>query len=68
MTDDEARKAFDEAVNMKPRELEAWLKTEESLSVGQDRDGDGIKRTRWRYSLLNWGHDPLKAGAHPTGR
>ena len=41
MTDDEARQAFAEAVNMRPKELEEWLRTEESNSVGQDRDGDG---------------------------
>jgi hypothetical protein len=22
-----------------------------------------ISETRWRYSLMNWGHDPLKRGA-----
>ena len=21
--------------------------------------------SRWRYSLMNWGHDPLKTGAEP---
>jgi hypothetical protein len=117
MTDDEARKAFGEAVNMRPEELRQWLETEESLSVGQDRDGDGeaeghamgrqlvdllqkgagdqdeedlrrmrkvvsyvhrhlaqggpkddVEHSRWRYSLMNWGHDPLKSGPHPTGR
>ena len=26
----------------------------------QRPDGD-IEHTRWRYSLKNWGHDPLKA-------
>jgi hypothetical protein len=31
---------FDEAVNMSPKELEEWLQTEESKSVGQ-RDGGG---------------------------
>jgi hypothetical protein len=116
-TDDEARAAFAEAVNMKPKELQAWLETEDSLSVGQDRDGDGEaeghamgrqivellqkkradqteedvkamrhvvsyvhrhlaqggpkddkEHSRWRYSLMNWGHDPLKGGPHPTGR
>jgi hypothetical protein len=94
-------------VNMTPSELEKWLDTEKSKSVGQD-SGDGesighksgrkiikIKRTKkadlteskyehmkqvnsyvarhsaqkpsgnvedsnWRYSLKNWGHDPLK--------
>jgi hypothetical protein len=98
---------FEEAVNMTPKELEKWLQTEESQSVGQS-DGGGeskghesgrrileIKRkkksdytdedvehmkkvnsyvkrhlgqgpknniedSKWRYSLMNWGHDPLK--------
>ena len=97
--------AFDEAVNMTAGELEKWLKTDKSKSVGQS-DGGGesvghasgrriigllrtkkadlsdddiahmrkvvgyvhrhIKQqpdgdpteTRWRYSLMNWGHDP----------
>lgn len=108
---DEDRKAirrdFRGAVNMAPKELERWLETDESRSVGSDA-GDGeavghkmgrrivtLKRTkvddyddddyaamkkvigyvhrhrknarpknpetsRWRYSLMNWGHDPLK--------
>jgi hypothetical protein len=96
------------AVNMTPKELEDWLGTDESKSVG-DTGGDGestghasgrrivqILRThkgdltdddvahmrkvvgyvhrhsaqggpeedkahsRWRYSLMNWGNDPLK--------
>ena len=95
-------------VNMQPQELDDWLDTDESRSVGAD-SGDGesrghksgrrivtIKRTNkddltddqydhmatvvgyikrhcsqggpdedvktsaWRYSLMNWGHDPLK--------
>jgi hypothetical protein len=98
---------FEEAVNMTPKELEEWLQSEESKSVGQS-DGGGeskghesgrkiveileknksdfteedvehmkrvnayVKRhlgqgpknnvedSRWRYSLMNWGHDPLK--------
>ena len=109
-TDDatEVRKAFDEAVNLAPAELERWLETDESRSVGQ-KDGGGesvghamgrriveLKRTAkddlteddlaamrkvtgyvarhleqggpaedvehsaWRYSLMNWGHDPTK--------
>ena len=99
---------FETAVNMTAKEIEAWLDTEESRSVG---DGDGgestghrsgrrivkilrkkksdrsdadlehmrkvagyVKRhlaqgpekkedvedSRWRHSLMNWGHDPLK--------
>ncbi|MEO0361046.1 MAG: DUF3140 domain-containing protein [Pseudomonadota bacterium] len=94
-------------VNMAPQELEDWLETEESKSVGDADEGEStghasgrrivkIKRTdkddlgddqwdhmakvvgyvkrhlsqggpeedvetsRWRYSLMNWGHDPLK--------
>jgi len=98
---------FYDLVNMSPSELEEWLETEKSKSVGQD-SGDGesighksgrkiiqikrkkkadlsdsdyehmqqvngyiarhkaqrpdgdVKETNWRYSLMNWGHDPLK--------
>lgn len=100
---------FKNDVNMTAAELEKWLKTEESKSVGQD-SGDGssighhsgekivrilhkkkadltaddeahmhkvhsyisrhlaqgphdkkdVETSRWRYSLMNWGHDPLK--------
>ncbi|KAB8196791.1 DUF3140 domain-containing protein [Nonomuraea phyllanthi] len=98
---------FGEAVNMTAKELEHWLTTEESRSVGQ-KDGGGestghasgrrivellrkrksswteqdyehmskvvgyvhrhlaqrpsgdVRDSRWRYSLMNWGHDPLK--------
>jgi len=96
---------FVEAVNMTAKELESWLETEDSNSVGQ-KDGDeestghksgkriiellqkndyneddlahmkkvisyvhrhsaqkpsgDVEHTRWRYSLMNWGHDPLK--------
>ncbi|MDH2424891.1 DUF3140 domain-containing protein [Sphaerisporangium sp. TRM90804] len=27
--------------------------------LAQRPEGD-VERTRWRYSLMNWGHDPLK--------
>ncbi len=27
--------------------------------LAQRPDGD-VRDTRWRYSLMNWGHDPLK--------
>lgn len=111
MTEDEQneiRSAFHEAVNMTPKELEHWLATQESQSVGWTREGDDesvghqsgrrivqlkrkkvaelsdddyvhmrkvigyvhrhtaqrpegdVKQTRWRFSLMNWGHDPLK--------
>jgi hypothetical protein len=98
---------FKKQVNMTASELEKWLDTDESKSVGQD-SGDGtsigrksgeqiitilrkkkadltdadeahmhkvhsyisrhsaqgpekdVENSRWRYSLMNWGHDPLK--------
>lgn len=28
--------------------------------LAQKPDGD-VTETRWRYSLMNWGHDPLKS-------
>lgn len=110
MKEDRKKEIYEEFynnVNMIPSELENWLQTENSKSVGQD-SGDGesighksgrkiikIKRTKkadltdsnyehmkkvnsyiarhkaqkpdgnvresnWRYSLKNWGHDPLK--------
>lgn len=103
------RDEFRGVVNMAPSELEEWLETEESQSVGYTREGEDeavghqsgrriveIKRarqdelsdddyahmkkvigyvhrhaaqrpqgdvseTRWRHSLMNWGHDPLKS-------
>ena len=112
MTDSEQkeiRTAFRQAVNLAPKELERWLGTEESKSVGWTREeadesvghksgrrivqlrrkkaaelseddyahmrkvigyvrrhaaqrpqGD-VTQTRWRFSLMNWGHDPLKS-------
>ena len=103
----EIRGDFREVVNMSPKELEDWLETDESRSVGQKDDGgestghesgrriveikrktvddlteddhdwmrkvvgycrrhlaqgpDGdVENSRWRYSLMNWGHDPCK--------
>ena len=108
MIDREAvRAAFYGAVNMAPGEIEAWLRTPESKTVGQKKEVNAesvghasgrrivailrraehalrnedylhmrkvvgfIRRhraqepanmvtSRWRYSLMNWGHDPLK--------
>ena len=104
---DTVRREFQEAVNMSPAELERWLETAESQSVGQKEGGSGestghaegrrivellrtnksdltaddaahmrtvvgyvhrhlaqrpdgdVTDTRWRWSLMNWGHDPL---------
>jgi hypothetical protein len=106
---DDPDKDFRDAVNMAPKELEQWLATEESQSVGQKSDEgaesvghesgrrivellrtkkpdltdddrahmakvvsyvhrhlaqeptkEDVATSRWRYSLMNWGHDPLK--------
>ncbi|WP_416676381.1 DUF3140 domain-containing protein [Egbenema bharatensis] len=99
---------FEAAVNMTAKEIEDWLKTEESQSVGQkeseedeskghqsgrkivkilrkseseyteadlshmkkvisyihrhsaQKPSGSIVETPWRYSLMNWGHDPTK--------
>lgn len=104
---DDIHDAFFSRVNMQPKELEEWLETDESKSVGDTDDGEStghksgrriveikqtnksdlttdqfehmnkvanyIKRhlsqrpdgdvedTNWRYSLMNWGNDPLKS-------
>ena len=104
---DEIYQEFKRNVNMSPLEIEKWLDTQASKSVGQDSgDGESIGRksakkiidikrkkkddltnsdyehmqkvnsyvsrhqaqkpsgdiedTNWRYSLKNWGHDPMK--------
>jgi hypothetical protein len=98
---------FDDSVNMTRKEIEDWLQTDESKSVGQSDGGgeskghesgrkivelleknksdytdedlehmkrvngyvkrhlgqgpkNGVEDSNWRYSLMNWGHDPLK--------
>src|SRR5215212_6024887 len=106
---DDTKKEFDDAVNMTASELEKWLGTDESKSVGQKSGGSGestghesgrriikilkakksdlsdddyahmrkvvgytkrhlaqrpsgdVKDSAWRYSLMNWGHDPVKS-------
>ena len=118
MADDDVAEAYDEftgAVNMTRSELEKWLDSEESKSVGMTAGGDkktsdggaesqghesgrmivtllakkkadlddedvkqmkrvagyvhrhlaqkpgkDVEHSRWRYSLMNWGHDPVK--------
>jgi hypothetical protein len=97
---------FHQVVNLTPKELKAWLETEESQAVGQKKEDESIghqsgrriieilekkedqytdndishmkkvisyvrrhsaqqpshdiEQSRWRYSLKNWGHDPMK--------
>ena len=114
--EEQTHKEFRDAVNMTSRELEKWLATDESRSVGVTSSGEkktgseggesvghdsgrrivailakkkadldesdyahmrkvvgyvnrhsaqrpakqSIEDSRWRYSLMNWGHDPLK--------
>ena len=104
---DETYDEFYSCVNMQPKELEDWLETDNSKSVGDSDSGEStghrsgrriveIKRTNkdelsddqwshmdkvigyvhrhtaqkpsgdiensdWRYSLMNWGHDPCKS-------
>ena len=104
---DDVYSQFYDCVNMQPKQLEEWLDTEESKSVGDSDSGEStghksgrriidLKRTNkdaltdsqyehmekvvgyvhrhlaqkpsgdvensdWRYSLMNWGHDPLKS-------
>ncbi len=106
-SDEQVIEEFDEVVNMTRKELEEWLQTDESRSVGQS-DGGGeskghesgrriveilgknrsdytdddldhmrrvagyvrrhraqepsgdVENSNWRYSLMNWGHDPLR--------
>jgi hypothetical protein len=105
-TRDEIYATFYDRVNMQPKELEKWLETEESRSVGDSEEGEstghrsgrriveikrtnkdelsesqfqhmnkvsnyisrhlaqrpdgGVEESDWRYSLMNWGHDPMK--------
>ncbi|MFC7431405.1 MULTISPECIES: DUF3140 domain-containing protein [unclassified Agrococcus] len=102
---DEVWDDWRESVNMTPKQLESWLETDESRSVGDSDGGEStghrsgrrivellrtrkddltlddvrwmrkvvgyahrhlaqrpsgdVERTDWRYSLMNWGHDPL---------
>lgn len=98
---------WSELVNMTPKELETWLDSDESKSVGDTGDAsstgresghkilkikqtnkgdlsddqwdhmatvvgyvkrhcaqggpsDDVEDSKWRKSLMNWGHDPLK--------
>ncbi len=98
---------FHDLVNLTGKQLDDWLKTDESKNVGQKKNGGestghhmgreivemlgkkksdytdddyaamrkvvgyikrhsaqrpkgDVKDTPWRYSLMNWGHDPLK--------
>lgn len=106
-SDDSTWQEFRDTVNMTAGELEKWLETDDSRSVGQknqgneatghasgrrivailrskradltdddyahmrkvtgyarrhlaQRPGGDIRDTAWRYSLMNWGHDPAK--------
>ena len=30
------------------------------VALGERGPKDDVEHSRWRYSLMNWGHDPLK--------
>jgi Protein of unknown function (DUF3140) len=57
---------WQDAVNMTASGLREWLETDDSQAVG-DSGGSGQEstghRSGRRYSLMNWGHDPLKDDA-----
>jgi hypothetical protein len=106
-SEDEIWAEWRDLVNIPPQDLEEWLETPESKSVGDSETGEStghasgrkiveIKRTNksnltsaqwdhmakvvayikrhraqggpetdkensdWRYSLMNWGHDPIR--------
>lgn len=106
-TKDEIWREWRDLVNMSPAEIEHWLDTKESKSVGdtgnaastgrqsgkriidikhttksklsdaqwehmakvtgyikrhcaQGGPAENIAQSKWRYALMNWGHDPLK--------
>ena len=52
MTDDDTYSEFSDAVNMTAKQIE-------SRHLAQRPSGN-VTDTPWRYSLMNWGHDPKK--------
>lgn len=51
-SNEDVTRAFHALVNMTPRELKAWLESDESRSVGQDSgDGESIGRKAGRRTL-----------------
>jgi hypothetical protein len=46
---DEVRREFGEKVNMTPKELEDWLRTDESKSVGQKEGGESVGHEMGRH-------------------
>lgn len=62
---------WQDAVNMTPKQLREWLGTDDDVAhmrtgVGyvhrhiEQRPSGDVHDTRWRHSLMNWGHDPEK--------
>ena len=66
MAGDTMWQEFRETVNMTAGELEKWLDTDESKVVAYarrhlaQRPSGEVSESAWRYSLMNWGHDPCK--------
>ena len=69
---DTTRREFGEAVTMTAGELETWLDTDDDHApmrevhgyvqrhLAQEPAKEDVETSRWRYSLMNWGHDPVK--------
>jgi hypothetical protein len=49
---------FRGAINLKARQLRQWLDTTRRRRSASNPGR--VCDTRWRYSLMNWGHDPLR--------
>lgn len=56
------RKDFAEAVNMSAAEEDCahMRKVVGFIRRHRAQRPDNVATSRWRYSLVNWGHDPLK--------
>lgn len=45
------------------RKVAAYVKRH----LAQGAPKDDVRHSRWRYSLMNWGHDPLRKGRPARG-
>jgi hypothetical protein len=50
-----ARRAPDAAALKHMRRVIGFIRRQQACAPARDR-----ARSRWRYALMNWGHDPLK--------
>ena len=54
----EVKQSFKSLVNMSASQIDKWLDSDESKSVGQKANDDD--ESTGHKSLKNWGHDPNK--------